>query len=65
MSDPTHDEPGADRQLWMGGGLGAAGAYYGCTHTGCHKKVTPTVTDHDCCGRCTRGRACLSAALNG
>jgi hypothetical protein len=39
-----------------------AGGYYVCSHTGCSKKVNPTITGHDCCGRCQRGRNCLSAA---
>jgi hypothetical protein len=37
-----------------------AGGYYVCSH--CSKKVNPTITGHDCCGRCSRGRGCLRAA---
>lgn len=39
-----------------------AGGYFGCSHANCAKKANPTVTDHDCCGRCRRGRDCLRAA---
>lgn len=39
-----------------------AGGYYVCSHTGCKKKVNPTITAHDCCGRCWPGRDCLRAA---
>lgn len=39
-----------------------AGGYYVCSHTGCSKKVNKTITDHDCCGRCSRGWDCLRAA---
>jgi hypothetical protein len=31
-------------------------------HIGCSKKVNPTITDHDCCGRCRQGRDCLTDA---
>ncbi len=40
-----------------------AGGYYVCRHQGCSKKARPTVTSHDCCGRCWTGRDCLAAAL--
>ncbi|WP_445519462.1 hypothetical protein [Streptomyces sp. NEAU-174] len=33
-----------------------AGGYYVCSHTGCSKKVDPTIFGHDCCGRCRRSR---------
>ncbi|AWN24935.1 hypothetical protein [Streptomyces sp. NEAU-S7GS2] len=39
-----------------------AGGYYVCRHKGCSKKANPTVTAHDCCGRCWPGRDCLRAA---
>jgi hypothetical protein len=41
-----------------------AGGYYVCSHMGCSKKVNPTITGHDCCGRCRHSRwhDCLGAA---
>jgi hypothetical protein len=39
-----------------------AGGYFVCSHMGCSKKVNSTITDHDCCGRCSQGRDCLTAA---
>ncbi len=39
-----------------------AGGYFVCGHMGCSKKVNPTIADHDCCGRCRRGRDCLRDA---
>ena len=39
-----------------------AGGYFVCRHMGCSKKVNPTIPDHDCCGRCRRGRDCLRDA---
>lgn len=41
-----------------------AGGYYVCSHTGCSKKIDQSITDHDCCGRCTHGRACHQHAMN-
>ncbi len=41
-----------------------AGGYLVCSHTGCSKKADPTITDHDCCGRCRIGRNCLQDAMN-
>jgi hypothetical protein len=41
-----------------------AGGYYVCSHMGCSKKANSTITDHDCCGRCSQGRDCLRAALD-
>lgn len=41
-----------------------AGGYFVCRHSGCSKKVNPTITDHHCCGRCDQGRDHLTAALN-
>ena len=41
------------------------GGYYVCSHMGCRKKVDSLhITDHDCCGRCQRGRDCLNTAMN-
>ena len=37
-----------------------AGGYYVCSHRGCAKKANPFIPGHDCCGRCIRGRVCLS-----
>ena len=39
-------------------------SYLGCEHSGCSKKVNPSITDHDCCGRCSQGRAHLQDAAN-
>lgn len=39
-----------------------AGGYYVCSHSGCHKKINESITDHDCCGRCWQGRDCLQTA---
>ncbi|KOG41309.1 hypothetical protein ADK74_22640 [Streptomyces decoyicus] len=36
-----------------------AGGYYVCRHKGCSKKANPTITAHDCCGRCWPGRCRL------
>lgn len=41
-----------------------AGGYIVCSHVGCKKKVDPAIDDHDCCGRCTRGRSCRGHAAN-
>ncbi|WP_051900881.1 hypothetical protein [Streptomyces aureus] len=42
-----------------------AGGYYVCSHTGCSKKINHIyMTDHDCCGRCSRGRDCMKAAAS-
>lgn len=41
-----------------------AGGYFVCSHSGCQKKAnTLTITDHDCCGRCRRGRECIQVAM--
>ena len=40
-----------------------AGGYNVCTHMGCSKKADWQISDHDCCGRCSQGRAHLQAAL--
>jgi hypothetical protein len=56
MTDPTY-QPG---RSWTN----HAGGYFVCSHMGCSKKANSTVTDHDCCGRCRRGRDCLSDAIN-
>jgi hypothetical protein len=53
MADPT-DKPY--------GWYNFAGHYQVCGHEGCSKKVTLSVTDHDCCGRCRKGRDCPTAA---
>jgi hypothetical protein len=39
------------------------GGYYVCSHSGCSKKANPTITDHDCCGRCSIGLNCLQDAM--
>lgn len=39
-----------------------AGGYYVCGHLGCTKKANWTISDHDCCGRCSQGRSCRSDA---
>jgi len=31
--------------------------YTVCSHVGCSKKADWAITDHDCCGKCTAGRA--------
>jgi hypothetical protein len=42
-----------------------AGGYYQCSHWGCSKKINHMyMTDHDCCGRCSRGRECIKAAAS-
>lgn len=45
-----------------GGWTNHAGGYLGCSHIGCTKKANPTITGHECCGRCTPGRDCLRDA---
>ncbi len=39
-----------------------AGGYWVCSHSGCSKKADDAITDHDCCGRCNRGRTCRQGA---
>ena len=39
-----------------------AGGYLVCSHSGCSKKADPSITDHDCCGRCSQGRDCRRTA---
>ncbi|MEU5610503.1 hypothetical protein AB0H03_17510 [Streptomyces sparsogenes] len=46
----------------MGETMWSSNGYWTCSHSGCSKKVNPTITDHGCCGRCSPGRDCLSAA---
>ncbi|MFE7712686.1 hypothetical protein ACFU6I_44765 [Streptomyces sp. NPDC057486] len=46
----------------MGETMWSSNGYWLCSHSGCSKKVNPTITDHGCCGRCWPGRDCLSAA---
>ena len=40
----------------------SSAGYYVWSHMGCSKKVNPAITDHDCCGRCRRGRGCMRDA---
>ena len=35
--------------------IGNGNPYITCSH--CQKKGDETITDHDCCGKCTAGRA--------
>ncbi|MFB8203059.1 hypothetical protein [Kitasatospora purpeofusca] len=48
----------------VGGWTNHAGGYLTCGHMGCSKKANPTITGHDCCGRCrdSRWRDCWGAA---
>jgi hypothetical protein len=39
-----------------------ADGYWQCGHRPCSKKISSSILDHDCCGRCWRGRECLVTA---
>lgn len=47
---------------WLSTRTNHAGGYTVCSHVGCSKKVNPTISSHDCCGRCSAGRSCLGEA---
>ena len=50
----------SDRIVWN---VPGAGSYVGCSHSGCKKKASDSITDHDCCGKCSSSRGHLQAAL--
>ena len=58
--EDNNDETDSGRTRWH---TNHAGGYFVCSHRGCKKKCNPYITDHDCCGRCTRGRECSAESV--
>src|SRR5699024_215173 len=59
LSQHSPHQEGLAMAGWLSTRTNHAGGYTVCSHVGCSKKVNPTISSHDCCGRCSAGRSCL------